>query len=161
MTTQKREFIQKMGIAFERNGAAPMLGRVWGALLVSESGEMTAEELAAELQASRGAMSHATRQLADMHYIEKFHKAGDRKDYFRIVSHGLVQASRQRVVELRQMQDLLREGVAALDENSTAPLHHIEEHIAFTHAMEAAVERFLDEWQQQKGNQRAERNPDI
>ncbi len=157
MNIRTREFIEKMGIAFERNGAAPMLGRVWGALLVSESGEMTAEELAAGLQASRGAISHATRQLTAMQYAEKFRKAGDRKDYFRIVSHGLVQASRQRVVELRQMQDLLREGMAAMGEGSTASLHHIEEHIAFTHAMELAVERFLDEWQH-KGDARAERN---
>lgn len=161
MNTRKREFIEKMGIAFERNGAAPMPGRVWGALLVSDSGEMTAEELAALLQASRGAISHATRQLTAMHYTEKFRKAGDRKDYFRVVSHKLAHASRQQVAELRQMQDLLREGAAAMDEADTASLHHIEEHIAFTHAMELAIARFLDEWQQHKEHERAERNSNV
>ncbi len=158
MNTQKRAFIEKMGIAFERNGAAPMLGRVWGALLVADRGEMTAEELATELQASRGAISHATRQLTAMQYTEKFRKAGERKDYFRVVSHGLAHASRQRVVELRQMQDLLREGMAAMADDGAPSLYHIEEHIAFTHAMEIAVERFLDEWQQQREDKRAERN---
>ena len=142
----------------ERNGVAPMLGRVWGALLVADSGELTAEQLAGELQASRGAISHATRQLTAMQYTEKFRKAGDRKDHFRIVSHGLVQASRQRVAEIRQMQNLLREGMAVVKAGSTTSLRHIEEHIAFTQAMERAVESFLDEWQKDKGEERGKRN---
>lgn len=158
MNDQKHEFIEKMGIAFERNGSAPMLGRVWGALLISDKGEMTAEELASQLRASRGAISHATRQLSAMRCTEKFRKAGDRKDYFRIVSHGLVQVSRQRVAEIRQMQNLLHEGMAIVNAGSTTSLRLIEEHMAFTQAMEIALNGFLDEWQQHKGDERAKRN---
>lgn len=157
MDERRQEFIEKMGLSFERSGAAPMLGRVWGALLISNSGFHTAEELAIILQASRGAISHATRQLATLRYIEKFRKPGDRKDYFRIIPQGLALASGKRMVEVHRIQDLLHEALELMPDAPELSIRTVTESIAFMDGLNDVVEQFIADWTKNNGDQRAKR----
>ena len=158
MNGGQREFIEKMGVSFERSGATPMLGRVWGALLVSTTGPMSAEELATALGASRGAISHATRQLTDLLFIEKFRKPGDRKDYFRTTPQSLVKASRRRLHELQHLRELFQDGIAAMEGAGQGATKNLETGVEFLEMWESTLETFFTEWQQHKGDQRAKRN---
>ena len=160
MNDGQRDFIEKMGISFERSGATPMLGRVWGALLVSSTGPMSAEELATTLGASRGAISHATRQLAELLFIEKFRKPGDRKDYFRTTPQSLVKASRRRLQELQVLRELFEEGLHAMEDAEPEHSASLVSGMDFLSMWESTLENFFSEWQQHKGDQRAKRNSD-
>ena len=90
---EKAQYIEEVGIALEGPGLPRMLSRVVGALLLADPPELSADRLAADLQASLGTISTSTRGLEEMGIVERVHKAGDRKQYFRLrpeAWHGLV-----------------------------------------------------------------------
>ncbi|MDD5220664.1 MAG: MarR family transcriptional regulator [Candidatus Bipolaricaulis sp.] len=80
---KKREFAAAFGehMAVEHR-ASTMAGRVMGILLVSQPAEGTIDDLAAELQVSRGAISMATKDLLQLGIIEKTTRPRDRRRYY-------------------------------------------------------------------------------
>ncbi|MEN6370306.1 MAG: MarR family transcriptional regulator [Thermotogota bacterium] len=78
-----REFAAAFGehMAVEHRSSA-MAGRVMGLLLVSPSAERTIDDLATELQVSRGAISMAMKDLLQLGIIEKTTQPRDRRRYF-------------------------------------------------------------------------------
>ncbi|MDD5263708.1 MAG: MarR family transcriptional regulator [Candidatus Bipolaricaulis sp.] len=78
-----REFAAAFGehMAVEHQASA-MAGRVMGLLLISQPAERAIDELAAELQVSRGAISMATKDLLQLGIIEKTARPRDRRRYY-------------------------------------------------------------------------------
>lgn len=90
-------------------------GRVLSALLVADPPERTAEQLAATLQASRGAISGATTMLATMGLIERKRRPGDRKDYFRNKPNAWFEATKQQTVLVEQLRQLAEKGLNIME----------------------------------------------
>ncbi len=89
----KAEYVEEVGMALEGLGLPRMLCRVVGALLLADPPERSADQLAAELHASAGTISMSTRALEELGIVERVHKPGDRKQYFRLRAgawHALV-----------------------------------------------------------------------
>jgi predicted transcriptional regulator len=80
----RERYVEEFGILIGEFGLSRMVGRVLGALLVSDPPERSAEELAEALRASRGSISSATRTLVQMGLVERRARPGERRDYFRI-----------------------------------------------------------------------------
>lgn len=158
MNTDQHTFIEELGVVFEESGAAPMLGRVYGALLISQEPQLTAEELATHLHASRGAISQATRQLVDMGMIRRTHKLGSRKDYFQVEPDGWVRLTRYRFQKADAMGDLFRRGLASIPDASPEARAALEENLEFLEYWRTIIDRFFSEWEQRKEEQRAQRN---
>ncbi len=90
---EKAQYLEEVGVALEGLGLPRMLGRVVGALLLADPPERSADRLAADLHASAGTISMSTRALEEQGIVERVHKAGDRKQYFRLRAgawHALV-----------------------------------------------------------------------
>ena len=84
--------------------------RVLSALLVADPPEQTAEQLAATLQASRGAISGGTTMLeTTMGLIERRRRPGDRKDYFRNKPNAWFEATKQQVALVTRLARQLAE----------------------------------------------------
>lgn len=78
-----REFAAAFGEHMaDEHQASAMAGRVMGLLLVSQPTERTIDNLAAELQVSRGAISMAMKDLLQLGIIEKTARPRDRRRYF-------------------------------------------------------------------------------
>ena len=75
----RRQFIEDMGDLMDEHGMPHMAGRVIGALLVCDPPHRSLDELAEELQASKGAISMSTQLLIRLGVIEKISIPGERR----------------------------------------------------------------------------------
>lgn len=105
-------------MALEALGTPRTAARVLSALLVADPPEQTAEQLAATLHASRGAISGGTATLTTMGLIERKRRRGDRKDYFRNKPNAWFEVTKQQTASVAQLRQLAEKGleVVATDE---------------------------------------------
>lgn len=160
MNDQQLNFIEDLGVVFEESGAAPMLGRIYGALLISTENELTAEDFATILHASRGSISQATRQLVTMGLLRRTHKLGSRKDYFQLAPDGWVNLSHHRFQKSMAMGDLFQRGLDTIPDASPEARAALEENLEFLDYWREFIDQFFDGWQKRKEDSHAKRNPD-
>lgn len=103
-----------MGLVLGNFGFPPMAGRVFGALLVADPPEQTAEDLADTLQASRGAISGAVQLLETMGLVERRRKPGDRRAYFLNKPNAWYEAFKREMLVFGQLRKLVDEGLELL-----------------------------------------------
>ena len=109
--TEKQMYLEELGTMLSGFGMPRIAGRVLSALLIADPPEQTAEQLAATLQASRGAISSGTTLLETMQLIERRRRPGDRKDYFRNKPNAWFEATKQQVVLIAQLRRLSERGL--------------------------------------------------
>lgn len=160
MKEEQLTFIEELGVVFEESGAAPMLGRIYGALLISTENELTAEDFATILHASRGSISQATRQLVTMGMLRRIHKRGSRKDYFQLAPDGWVHLSRHRFQKALAMGELFQRGLNTIPDASPETRAALEENLEFLEYWNEIIDQFFDGWQKHKEDSHAKRNPD-
>ena len=121
-------------MALEALGTPRTAARVLSALLVADPPEQTAEQLAATLHASRGAISGGTAMLTTMGLIERKRRRGDRKDYFRNKPNAWFEVTKQQtasVVQLRQLAEKGLEVVATDEPEVTEGLRDMRDMLTF------------------------------
>ena len=82
VNSSEAAFVEAMAGHLYRRGMQRMPARVWSWLLIRGPPEQTAEQLAHELHASRGAISAAVRDLGRARLLHRTRNHGDRRDYF-------------------------------------------------------------------------------
>jgi DNA-binding MarR family transcriptional regulator len=102
-------FVAELEQHMVRRGMARMPARAWAWLLICEPAEQTADELAAELHASRGAISAAVRDLERFGIVRRGRRHGERRERFSVP----IGSVRRLVAE---MEAVLREGRIIADE---------------------------------------------
>ena len=113
---EERHFIEDIGLFFEHMGLTRMAGRVLGVLLISDPAAQSLTELTEALQASKSAISTATRLLVEARLIEQVPSPLPRHDYFHFRPGGwmlFMQQQMQVMIALHQITerglDLMRE----------------------------------------------------
>ena len=81
------EFIEKFAAVLILAGFPPMPAPVFFALLVTDSGRLTAAELVDLLQISPAAVSGAVRYLTGLGLVHKERVPGSRREYYRTPSN--------------------------------------------------------------------------
>lgn len=82
LTEAKNRFIQAWGTLGSKWGINRTMAQLHALLMVSPD-PMSAEQMMEELNISRGNVNMNIRELMDWGLVEKMHKPGDRKEYFR------------------------------------------------------------------------------
>src|SRR4051812_7859860 len=77
-----RRFVEQFASAMEASGLPRMPARVFAALLASDSGRMTAAELAETLQVSPAAISGAVRYMIPVNLVRREREPGSRRDIY-------------------------------------------------------------------------------
>src|SRR5579864_9755197 len=77
-------YIERFASVLVAAGIPPMPARVFVALLVTDSGRLTAAELAEVLRVSPAAVSGAVRYLTLLNLVHKERVPGSRRDYYRM-----------------------------------------------------------------------------
>lgn len=161
-TQEKRlTFAEEMGVEFEQLGSTRMLGRVLGALMVADPPETTAEELATFLQASRGSISQATRQLVQLGLIERINRTGVRRDFYRVRRNAWVEASRHKTSEIHAMQALFKRGLRAMEGASDEARLALTESLRFMEFWEKESQALFARWEAQSEQTNGDRHPDL
>jgi DNA-binding transcriptional regulator GbsR (MarR family) len=112
-------FIERFASTLADAGFPRMAARVFATLLASESGRLTAAELAERLRASTGAVSGAVRNLVHLRLIRTERDPGTRR-YSYVVDGSWYEATVTSNPFLERGEVDLREGIAALGDSAAA-----------------------------------------
>ena len=149
MDTDLWQFVDGIGDLVSRSYGLPrMTGRVLGWLLVCDPPEQTAAQLAEALDASKGAISGATRMLVRARLVDRSHVRGERADRFRVRPDAWDDQIRDESLE--RARRLIAAGLEALAGAPPARRARLEELDTFYAWYQTKIPELLAEWHEYK-----------
>jgi predicted transcriptional regulator len=115
-----RGFIEDFTFALVQMGFPRMPARVLVALFTTDSGRLTAAELASTLQASPAAVSGAVRYLIQIEVIRREGEPGSRRHYYRVSDNMWEDALQSRDRLMSRWAAVVRSGVGILGDDTPA-----------------------------------------
>lgn len=143
------KFIERFASALVEAGMPRMPARVFVALLATDSGRLTAAELAERLQVSPAAVSGAVRWLAQVNLASREREPGSRREHYRVEDDLWYEASFRRDQMLSRWTATAREGVAALGPDTPAGRRMAETQDFFEFVREEVLE-MLKRWREHR-----------
>jgi DNA-binding transcriptional regulator GbsR (MarR family) len=114
------DYIERFAAVLVVAGFPPMPARVFVALLVTDSGHLTAAELARLLQISPAAVSGAVRYLIQLGLVHKERVPGSRRDYYRMRPNMWDDMLRMRDQVMARWAAMVREGIDLVGRDTAA-----------------------------------------
>ncbi len=148
---EERHFVEDIALFFEQMGLPRMGGRVLGVLLISDPEIQSLTGLAEALQASKSAISSATRLLLEADLIERVPGPVTRQEYFRFRDDGWARFMRQRFELMGSLHQITERGLALMQEKSA----DLQTRLKTAHDMFSFMEDHYGEWLQQWREQKA------
>ena len=143
-----RRFVEEAGDMMQEHGLSHMAGRVFGALQVCVPPHMSMDELAEELQASKGSISMATRMLLRVGVIEKVSLAGHRRHYYRVRPGVWMELYVKRAEHLHRHKELASLGLAALEGEPIEAKERLLEMLVFFDFVEQETPLLTERWKE-------------
>jgi DNA-binding MarR family transcriptional regulator len=145
----KQHFIQDFGERYQNFGLSKLMGRIVG-LLIFEEGPLSLDQIAEQLQVSKGPVSQITRRLNENGLIRKVWVPGSRRDHYAAEDEIFLRAFASHAALLGQNQNLADSYRPDEDgEPGATPPHfqwRVEEMHRFYELMSEHLNRFMDEW---------------
>jgi len=129
--------------AFAANGFPRMPAAVLVALMASEEGYLTAEQLATELGASPAAISGAVRYLGVVNMVTRHRLPGERRYVYELPEHAWYTASLSKNELYVVMARVAESSAKSLGPRGAA---RMEEMAGFFRFLQARLPAVLDEW---------------
>jgi DNA-binding transcriptional regulator GbsR (MarR family) len=140
-----RRFVEDFAAALADGGVPRMPARVFAALLATDSGALTAGELAEALQVSPAAISGAVRYLTQVALVARSRAPGSRRDVYRVSNDLWYEAAINREPLLRRWERSMREGMEALGPDTPAGAR-MAESMAFFRFLQGEMPALLERW---------------
>jgi DNA-binding transcriptional regulator GbsR (MarR family) len=140
-------FVERFAGVLTDAGMPRIASRVFVALLATDSGRLTAAELAERLQASPAAISGAVRYLIQIGLANREREPGSRRDHYRVHDDVWYEVITNEDKTLSRMQNGLREGVEALGGDTPAGAR-VEETIEFLEFMQNELRLMRQRWRE-------------
>ncbi len=147
VTQEQKLLIEKMGVIFEKSGIQPAAARVFALLLVSDSPELTFEEIIETLSISKSAASNSINLLLTINKIEYITKPGDRKRYFKIRIAQWHPDVMKIVQEQGFLADVLKQVLKQRPGNTTEFNNSLQEIISFLDFLVVEIPALYDKWE--------------
>ena len=138
-------YMERFAAVLVAAGIPPMPARVFVALVVSDSGRLTAAELAEVLQISPAAVSGGVRYLIQLGLVHKERVPGSRQDYYRMPDDVWSDMFRLRDQVMQRWAALVREGIELLGRDTPAGAR-LAEHATFFDFVSAELPGVLKRW---------------
>jgi len=126
LTQKQKELIEKFGVIQEQLGTAPAPARVNALLTVSDTPELTFDEIREALQLSKSATSNAINGLLTLNQVGYITKPGDRKRYFYSKLNEWKSTLKKSMLGLNAYKDIIKE----IHENRTEDTQEFNEQLA-------------------------------
>ena len=110
-------FVERLALALETDGFPRIAGRIFGLLMMSNV-EVSLDEIADSVGASKASASVNTRMLEDKGFIDRMSRPGDRRDYYRIAADPFLRAMEQRLTRWNRVRSVVTE---AMNDQSISP----------------------------------------
>lgn len=147
-----RQFVERFASALSDAGFQRMDARVLAALQATDSGRLTAAELAETLQVSPAAVSGAVRYLVRFNLVRREREPGSRRDHFVVEDNPWYEASLNRDEVISRWQTSAREGVEVLGADTPAG-RRMAESLAFFEFISEELTQLTTKWQKVKAGQ--------
>jgi DNA-binding MarR family transcriptional regulator len=118
--SEVEQFVERFALLLDEAGVPRMPARVFGAILVTEDGKLTAGQIADTLRVSPAAVSGAVRYLAQVGLIVKRRDPGERRDHYEVTDDLWYEAYANRDKQMEQWAQLMAEGAAAVGPETRA-----------------------------------------
>jgi biotin operon repressor len=147
-TPEEREFVEQMGLFYERAGAARMPGRVIGWLLICGPPQQSITQIADALGVSKASVSTTARLLEQAGVLERVPVAGSRQHHYRILEGGWTQIVQGRMGMVTFVRGVAQRGLDLLAEAPPERRARLQDFYDFmTFAQEDFGEAFLRRWE--------------
>jgi len=140
-------YIERFAAVLVAAGFPPMPARVFVALLITDSGRLTAAELAEVLRISPAAVSGAVRYLIQLGLVHKERVPGSRRDYYRMPGNMWDDMLRLRDQVMSRWTALVREGIDLVGPDTPAGAR-LAEQAAFLEFVSKELSGVLARWDQ-------------
>ena len=144
-------YIVRFATVLMAAGFPPMPARVFVALLIADSGRLTAAELAGMLRISPAAVSGAVRYLIQLGLVHKERVPGSRRDYYWMPGNMWDDMLRLRDQVMARWSALVREGIDLVGPDTAAGAR-LAEQAAFLDFASAEVAGVLTRWKQYRAD---------
>jgi DNA-binding transcriptional regulator GbsR (MarR family) len=138
-------YVERFSSVLLTAGFPPMPARVFVALMVAESGRLSATELAEVLRVSPAAISGAVRYLVQLGIVHKERVPGSRREYYRMPDNVWHELLRMRDTVMRRWAEMTREGVSLLGAATPAG-RRLAEHAAFLEFASDELPALIERW---------------
>jgi DNA-binding transcriptional regulator GbsR (MarR family) len=142
-------FIEGFALSLTEAGMQRMAARVFGALLASESGALTAREIAEALGVSPAAVSGAVNYLTQTKMVTRVREPGERVDRYSVGDDDWFEALMSRTDTVDRMTEWLTKGAAALPQGSAAQVR-IEETRDFFAYVRDEMPLIVERWRESR-----------
>lgn len=149
LTSEQRQFIERVGLYFEQYHLSRIGGRLLGLLMLVE-GPLSLDEMATALGVSRASVSTNIRQTADFGLTEHLSLPGDRRDYYRFAENPWQHGLEARIEATRVLRSIAERGLAAVTPTDTAARAHLEELLAFCDFAIEDQREMIARWQERR-----------
>lgn len=143
-----RHFVERFSAAMVDAGIPRMPARVFVILLSTDSGRLTAAELAEQLQVSPAAISGAVRYLIQVDLIIRGRDPGSRRDQFQVHNNLWYEVLGRRDNVLVRWENNLREGMALFGASPAGD--RMAETLAFFEFTRKELAEMLARWRLQR-----------
>jgi predicted transcriptional regulator len=147
-----RPFIERFASVLVEAGVPPMAARVFAALLVTDSGRLTAAELTGLLGASPAAISGAVRYLEQVGMIGRQREPGSRRDVYLLRNDLWYEISLGRDQVLAHWANAARDGAEILGPDTAAGQRLADSHDFFVF-LRQELPALLERWRAHKARQ--------
>ncbi len=145
-----QRFVEHFASVLVEGGVPRMPARVFAALLSTDSGRLTAAELAEMLQISPAAVSGAVRYLEQVSLVGRDREPGSRRDRYRLQDDVWYEAIIRREPLLQRWERALGEGVQALGADTPAGTR-LAASVSFFEFLQREMPALLARWREQRG----------
>ena len=145
-------YIERFASVLVSAGFPPMPARVFVALLVTDSGRLSAAELAEILRISPAAVSGGVRYLIQLGLVHKERVPGSRRDYYRMPGNMWDDLLRMRDQVMSRWTALVREGIDLVGADTPAG-ERMAEQAAFLEFATKELGQILGRWQEYRASE--------
>jgi DNA-binding transcriptional regulator GbsR (MarR family) len=145
-------FLERFASVLVAAGFPAMPARVFAALHVTDSGRLTAAELADMLRISPAAVSGAVRYLSGLGLVHRERVPGSRRDYYRMPPDVWHEVTRLQTQVLVRWANLLKEGIDLVGADTPAGAR-LSTQASFIEFLNREMPALLARWDASEGEQ--------
>lgn len=145
----KKKKVEEIGVAFDKTGMAPMIGRVLGFLLLAEPPHQTFYTIQEFLGASKSSISHALNTLMFKGIVEYITFSGDRKRHFKLNAENWLEQAKCKMADFSEVDRVILEALKLRDPNKHKEFNEgLSKIFDFHLFMAKEMPKLFEKWEQ-------------
>ncbi|MCK9409578.1 MAG: MarR family transcriptional regulator [Bacteroidetes bacterium] len=143
-------FAEDMGVVMEHSGIPRIAGKIYALLLIIPRSQLSADEIANTLKASRASISTMTRVLLQADLIDKVGVTGDRRTYYRIKPGTLGNLLRGSKSQISVFRNSVAHGLTLVKDKNSDAYHRLTDMLDFYSFLEREFPLLIERWETER-----------